>query len=114
MKKFIFIVIFLLVVIFSFTQYNKIYYSSFVNSEGFKSSSIEDKLKLLNDKEFRDNCNEATLSRAIELLTAQVLESGFVEDKIDLLDNPDFIHYANDDLRRILIMIPTERHFMSC
>ncbi len=104
MKKFIFIFIFLLVVIFSFTQYNKIYYSSFINSEGFKSSSIEDKLKLLNDKEFRDNCNEATLSRAIELLTAQVLESGFVEDKIDLLDNPDFIHYANDDLRRILIM----------
>jgi hypothetical protein len=103
-KKFIFIFIFLLVVIFSFTQYNKIYYSSFINSEGFKSSSIEDKLKLLNDKEFRDNCNEATLSRAIELLTAQVLESGFVEDKIDLLDNPDFIHYANDDLRRILIM----------
>ncbi len=94
----------MLVVIFSFTQYNKIYYSSFINSEGFKSSSIEDKLKLLNDKEFRDNCNEATLSRAIELLTAQVLESGFVEDKIDLLDNPDFIHYANDDLRRILIM----------
>ena len=92
-----------MVVIIGFTQYNKIYYLSFVNSEGFKSSSIEDKLKLLNDKEFRDNCSEATLSTAIELLTEQVISSGFIEDKIDLLDNPDFIHYANDDLRKIVI-----------
>ena len=103
MKKIIFIFIFLLAVIIAFTQYNKIYYSSYVSGDTYKSSSIEEKFQLLNNKDFRENCSEATLAKAIELLTEQVISSGFAEDKIDLLDNSDFIHYATDDSRKRLI-----------
>ncbi|MBQ2594543.1 MAG: hypothetical protein II567_14845 [Candidatus Riflebacteria bacterium] len=103
MKKFVFIVIFLLAVIIGFTQYNKIYYSSFVNSEDFKSSSIEDKFKILNDRNFRDNCSDKTLEKTVMLLAEDVISRGLAEDRIDLLDNPDFIHFASDDLRKRLL-----------
>ena len=103
MKKVIFIVILLLVVIIGFTQYNKIYYSLYVDGNGFKTSSIEEKFQLLNNNDFRENCSSSTFEKAVMILTEDVIAQGSAEDKIDLLDNSDFTHYATDDSRKRLI-----------
>lgn len=103
MKKFIFVFIFLLVAVIGISQYNKIYNSFYVDGDGFKSISIEDKFKLLNDINFKENCSDKTLEKAVMLLTEEVFSRGSVEDKIDLLDNSDFTHFATDDLRKRLI-----------
>ena len=93
----------MLIVIIGISQYNKIYYSFYINGDSFKSSSIEDKSKLLNDRNFRENCSDNTFEKAVMLLYEDVISRGSVEDKIDLLDNSDFTHFSSDDLRKSLI-----------
>ena len=90
-------------VIIGFTQYNKIYYSLYVDGNGFKTSSIEEKFQLLNNNDFRENSSSSTFEKAVMILTEDVIAQGSAEDKIDLLDNSDFIHYAADDSRKRLI-----------
>ena len=107
MKKFVFIgiitILFLLLIVFGVYKYDSFYYSNYVDSESFKTSSVEDKVKILDNQDFRKNCDDKTKEKVVDLIANSVNACDDIYLKIEFLDHPDFIHYASAETRKKLL-----------
>ncbi len=107
MKKIKFLIVIIIVLVICFfifyTPISRLYNSSLINSESFKTSDLEKKKKLIEDKEFRSNCSEEDLTKIVELFAQDVIKSNDVLEKINLLNYPEFVLYGSLETRKQLV-----------